>query len=185
MKLLIIAQIIGVFGMVMNVVSYQAKTQKNILFIQFFGSLFFAINLFMLQAYTGALLNLVGVFRALIYANKEKIKNLKTVNFVFYAIYILSYILTFALFGKEVSLYNLIVEILPVIAMIAATISFTKKTAASIRKFAFISSPAWLIYNCFNFAIGGILCELFVLTSVIIAIFRLDKKGDCSENPNS
>ncbi len=174
-------QAIGVLGMAMNVISYQAKTQKNILAMQFFGSLFFAINMFLLGAYTGAVLNLVGVVRALIYANKEKIKNIKIVNAIFIIVYLLSYAATFTIFKKPITFYYLAIESLPVFAMIMATISFSKKSAASVRKFAFFCSPAWLIYNCFNIAIGGILCEIFALVSVILAVIRLDKKGDKNE----
>ena len=79
----IVAQAIGILGMAMNIVSYQAKKQKNIILIQFFGCLFFAINMFMLGAYTGAFLNAVGVLRSLTYANKEKIKNLNIFNVIF------------------------------------------------------------------------------------------------------
>jgi hypothetical protein len=172
----IIAQIMGILGMAMNIVSYQAKSKRNIISIQFFGSLFFTINMFMLNAFTGALLNLIGVIRAIIYANKEKIKNIKPINFAFVFTYLASYVLTFAVFGKEFILFNIIIEILPVIAMIATTISFSKDSAKTVRKFAFISSPSWLIYNCFNLAIGGILCEIFTLISTVIGIIRFDKK---------
>jgi hypothetical protein len=173
----IVAQIIGILGMAMNIISYQAKKQKNIIIIQFFGSLFFAINMFMIEAYTGAFLNAVGILRALIYANKEKIKYIKIANILFILIYLLSYVFTFVFLNKPVIFLNLIVELLPVIAMISTTISFSMETAGSVRKFAFISSPSWLIYNCVNFAIGGILCEVFSLVSVVIASIRLDKKG--------
>lgn len=177
MNIYIIAQIIGILGMVMNIISYQAKKQKNIIIIQFFGSVFFAINMFMIKAYTGAFLNAVGILRAITYANKDKFKNIKPVNTAFITVYLISYIFTFAVFDKPVTVLNLIIELLPVIAMIATTISFSMKTAGNVRRFAFISSPSWLIYNCVNFALGGILCEVFSIISVIIASIRLDKKG--------
>lgn len=179
--LYIIAQIIGILGMTMNIVSYQAKKQRNIILIQFFGCLLFAVNMFMLGAYTGAFLNAVGVLRAVIYSNKEKIKSIKIFNYIFIFIYIISYFLTFTLLNKPFTLLNALIEILPVIAMVATTISFSMKSAGSVRKFAFISSPSWLIYNCFNFAIGGILCEVFSLISVILAMIRLDKGEKVNE----
>lgn len=180
-----IAQGFGILGMVLNISSYQAKKQKTLILIQFFGCLFFAINFFMLQAYTGAILNAIGVIRAVVYTNKEKIKNLKVVSAIFMVVYVLSYFATFFVFGKPVTTLNIIIEILPVIAMIAATISFSMKTASSVRKFAFITSPSWLIYNCVNVAIGGILCEAIGLLSVIIGVIRLDIKGDKNEDSDS
>ena len=179
--LYIVAQAIGILGMAMNIVSYQAKKQRNIILIQFFGSLFFAVNMFMLGAYTGAFLNAVGVLRAATYSNKEKIKNIKLFNFLFIFIYLISYLLTFTLLNKPFTLLNALIEILPVIAMIATTISFAMNSAGSVRKFAFISSPSWLVYNCVNFAVGGILCEAFSLISVILAMIRLDKEKKVNE----
>ena len=182
----IITQFFGILGMTMNIVSYQAKRKRNIILIQFFGSLFFTINMFMLNAYTGALLNLIGVIRALIYANKEKIKSIKIKNFkidtikiiniLFVSLYLTSYVLTFTVFGKTAKVYNLIIEILPVIAMVSTTIAFSSDSAKTVRRIVFISSPSWFIYNCFNFAIGGMLCEAFTLISTIIAIRRFDEK---------
>ena len=124
MEFYIIAQVIGILGMVMNSVSYQVKKQKNIIIIQFFGSLFFAINMFMIKAYIGAFLNSVGILRAFIYANKKKIQNIKIVNIIFILIYCLSYVLTYVLFDKPITVFNLAVELLPVIAMVSTTISF-------------------------------------------------------------
>lgn len=182
----IIAQIFGILGMLMNVISYQGKKQKHIFIMQFFGSLLFAINMYMLQAYTGAILNTIGIIRAITYVNKNKIKSIKIVNAIFIVIYLLSYLATFVLFDKAVTLANLLLEILPVVAMIATTISFSLPTSASIRKFAFISSPAWLIYNCFNLAIGGIICEIFSLISIVTAMIRLDmRKDDGHDNTNA
>ena len=167
--------------MVMNIVSYQAKKQRNIILIQFFGCSLFAVNMFMLGAYTGAFLNAVGVLRAVVYSNKEKIKNIKIFNCIFIFIYIISYLLTFTVFDKPFTTLNALIEILPVIAMVATTISFSMNSARSVRKLAFISSPSWLIYNCVNVAIGGILCEMFSLISVIFAIIRLDKGEKVNE----
>lgn len=172
---MVIIQAFGILGMVMNVVSYQAKKQKNIILIQMFGSLLFVINMFLLNAIMGGLLNLIGVVRAIVYYNKHKVKNIKMCNAIFIFLYILSYFATFFVFHKELTAFNLIAEILPLIAMITVTIAFSKSSAEDIRRMTFISSPLWLIYNCLNFSIGGILCELFSLTSVVTATIRLKK----------
>lgn len=175
---MIIIQAFGIMGMIMNVVSYQAKKQKNIILIQLLGSLFFVINMFLLDAYMGGLLNLIGVIRAIVYYNKNKVKNIKLCNGIFIFLYILSYFLTFFVFGKEPTPFNTVAEMLPLIAMITATIAFSKKSADDIRRMTFISSPLWLIYNCLNFSIGGILCELFSLTSVVTSMIRLKNQKE-------
>jgi hypothetical protein len=173
----VLIQALSILGMTMNILSYQGKQPKTVIWIQFFGSLFFAVHFFLLNAITGAMLNLIGVLRAVIYANKEKLRYVRLLNVLFIAVYLLTYVATFTVFEKAPTLFNFVVEILPVVAMIATTISFSKTSAATIRKFAFISSPSWLIYNCVNVSVGGILCESFALISVILAMIRLDRKS--------
>ena len=41
----------------------------------------------------------------------------------------------------------------------------------------FISSPSWIIHNIFNFSLGGILCEVFMMASVVISFIRFGKDG--------
>lgn len=177
----IIAQIFGIIGMAVMVVSFQAKKQKTVIILQMVGAVMFIVNFFMLGAITGALLNVIALFRGFVYANKEKIKHLRVFTGVFIALYFVSYACTFLVFGKAPTLANFIVELLPVIAMVAVNISFYKTSAAAVRKFALISSPSWLIYNSINFSIGGILCETFSLISVILGIIRLDLKRNKAE----
>lgn len=66
--------------MAMNILSYQGKQPKTVIWIQFFGSLFFAVHFFALNAITGALLNLIGVLRAAIYANKDRLRSIKVIK---------------------------------------------------------------------------------------------------------
>lgn len=173
----VVTQVFGLLGMAMNSLSYQGKKQRTVILAQLFGSLFFAVNMFMLNAVIGGLLNVIGIFRALVYSNKEKLRNVRLWNGIFAGLYLLSYIAVFTVFGKAVTPGNLLLEILPLIAMMATTISFSKASVAWIRRLAFVSSPCWLIYNCINGSIGGILCEVFSLVSALVATIRLDSKG--------
>lgn len=182
----VIAQVIGIVAMFFNVVSYQAKSRKNVILLQLVGSFLFTVNMFMLGAVMGTALNLVGAVRAVVYSNKEKIKNIKAVNFLFIGIFILSYVISFTLLGTPANARNLVVEILPVVAMIATTVGFAMKDAASIRKLTLLSSPLWLTYDVISKSVGGSLCEVFTLVSAITGIIRLDiKRGSKNENTES
>ena len=171
----IIAQAIGIVAMAFNIMSYQQKTQKKVIICQLFGCTLFAINFLMLGAIVGALLNTVGAVRAIVFMNKEKLHSDKliwTIGFIF--VYIVSYILTFTVFGKELTLFNCVTELLPVIGMTATTVCLRYKEAKTIRLFGLISSPSWLVYNIVNFAIGAIICEVLCLGSIVIGILRFD-----------
>ncbi len=174
----IIAQVIGVFGMIANFLSFQQKKQKGAIACQFFAALLFAINFLLLGAYIGALLNVVGVIRAIVFVNREKLNATHPVwLIVFILAFAGTYPLVFTVFGKEPSIENLIIEILPVIAMILSTISFRLTKAKDIRRFGMFSSPMWLIYNIFCFSIGAIISEILNLISIIIGIIRFDRKN--------
>jgi len=76
--------------------------------------------------------------------------------------------------GKTFNAVNAIVEILPVIGMTATTFAFRCETAKATRMLGLVSSPAWLVYNIVNLAIGAICCEVFSLISIIVGLIRLD-----------
>ena len=175
--MILTAQIIGIVAMAANVIAYQFKSKRSIILCQLLGSTLFAVNMFMLGAVMGGLLNIVGIARALVYIKPERLKLPRiAINGIFMLLYIASYVLVFAVFGKEPTPFNLIVEILPLVGMGAMTVGLSLNGAKRIRICGFINSPCWLIYNILNFSIGGILCEVFGLISVTSAYIRLDRK---------
>ena len=187
MDLSVIAQVIGIVAMCAIIVSFQFKERWQVILCQLAGALLFSVNMFMLGAVIGGLLNAVATVRALVYLKADKMKiDPRVLQGIFISLYVISYVLTFTVFGKELSAKNIIIELLPVIGMIAVTFGFAGKSAKEIRLYSFINSPCWLIYNCFNFTIGGILCEVFSLVSNISAFLRYDiKKKPASTSENN
>ena len=174
----IIAQTIGVVAMAINILSFQQKQQRNIITMQFFGAALFAVNMFMLGAIVGGCLNLLGAVRAIVYANKQRFRADSTWWLVvFISLYLLSYVLTFTVFDKEPSAVNVVVEFLPIIGMTASNFGFFFTEAKTVRRLGLISSPSWLVYNVVNFAIGGIVCEILCMISIVIGMLRHDIKN--------
>ena len=68
-------------------------------------------------------------------------------------------------------------EFLPLFAMIVMTTGFAVDGAKKTRIYGFINSPPWLIYNIINWTIGGIICEVFCISSIIVGMIRYDRKG--------
>ncbi len=173
----IIAQAIGIIAMLFNILSYQGKKQRTVIILQLCGSIFFSVNFLLLGATVGGILNIIATIRAVIFIFKDKFKADKISWFiVFIASYVSVYILNFTVFGKEPTAFNLIIELLPVIGMLALNIGFRLKDSSYIRKCGLISSPAWLIYNIVAGSWGAIICETFTLISILIGMLRHDKK---------
>lgn len=182
----VIAQIIGVFAMAFNIWSYQQKQQKYIIALQLLGSALFTIHFFMLGAFMGGLLNAVGIVRAVVFLYKDKLKSNHVLWLIgFISVYILSYVLTFTLLGKEFTPFNGIIELLPVIGMTATTFAFRCRSAKNTRLLGLISSPSWLIYNIASLSVGAICCEVFSLISIIVGIIRLDRKKQKEDTENA
>lgn len=173
----IIAQIIGIFAMLFNILSYQGKKQRTVITLQLFGAALFSVNYLMLGATVGGILNIIGAIRAVVFIFRDKLKSDHICWLIaFIASYISVYILNFTVFGKDPTAFNLIIEILPVIGMLALNIGFRLKNAANIRKCGLVSSPAWLIYNIVAGSWGAIICELFTLISIFVGMLRHDKE---------
>lgn len=174
-----IAQCIGLLAMLFNIISYQAKRQKNVIALQLCGGILFAANFLLLGATVGGILNILASIRAVVFLFKERLKADRFSWFVaFLASYVAVYILNFTVLGKEVTLFNLLIELLPVVGMTALNVGFRLKSAADVRRCGMVSSPAWLVYNIVVGSWGAILCETLTLISIVVGIFRHDKKGE-------
>jgi len=173
----IVAQAVGIVAMFFNIFSYQQKKASTVIAFQLFGSLFFGISYFMLGAYIGAVLNVVGVSRALLFLKRDKFHTDKLPWFIFFcSLYLASYVLNFTVFGKQPTFGNLVIECLPVIGMVSTNLAYRYNSAKIIRRFGLVSGCAWLIFNIASVAIGAILCEAFSISSIFIAMVRLDRK---------
>ncbi len=173
----IIAQSIGIIAMLFNILSYQSKQQRWVIALQLCGGALFSVNYLFLGAKVGGLLNILAAVRAIIFLFKDKLKADRLPwLFGFVSLYVAVYILNFTLFGKEPTLYNLVIEMLPVIGMTALNIGFRLKNASDVRRCGLVSSPAWLIYNIASGSWGAIACEVLTLGSIFLGILRHDKK---------
>ena len=173
----IIAQSVSIVAMAMNVLSYQQKSKNGVITFQLIGGLLFSISFLMLGSYMGALLNLLGFARAIVYLNPKRFRSESILwLYGFTLLYLFSYVATFLLLDTEPTVKNLIVEFLPVIGMTAGHVGIYLGKARTIRYLGYISSPSWLIYNIITFSIGAIICEVINLVSITVGVLRFDIK---------
>lgn len=172
----LIAQAIGIVAMAFNIISYQGKKQRTVIAMQLVGSALFAANYLMLGATVGGILNILALIRAVVFLFKDKLKTDHPAWMIgFVASYIAIYVLNFTVFGKPVTVWNLLIEVLPVIGMVALTVGYRLKRAADVRKCGLVSSPSWLIYNITVGSWGAIICEILALCSIVVGMLRHDR----------
>ena len=170
-------QALSIAGLICVVISYQQKEKSALILCQLVGAALFGVHYLLLGAYAGFLLNIIAVTRALVFYKEDLPKKVGRIWVcIFHGLCLLAYALTFVLFGTRPTLPNLLLEVLPVIGMFSLSISFNMTGAKDIRRLGTVSSVCWLIYNIFHLSIGGIACEGMCLTSIIIGMFRYDRK---------
>ena len=163
----LLAQIIGFGGTALTIIAYQQNKRKRILGCTVISAALFAIHYIILGAYTGAIMNILAGTRSLVFMNNTK-KWAK--SNVWVAVFMVIY--TVACIATWDKWYS----ILPLIAMLLTTVSNWFQSEKKIRFLTFPSSPCWLVYNILNCSYAGIITEIFVMSSLIIAIIRFDLK---------
>ena len=163
----LLAQIIGFGGTALTIIAYQQNKRKRILGCTVISAALFAIHYIILGAYTGAIMNILAGTRSLVFMNNtKKWAKSKVWVAVFMVIYTVACIAT----------WDKWYSILPLIAMLLTTVSNWFQSEKKIRFLTFPSSPCWLVYNILNSSYAGIITEVFVMSSLIIAIIRFDLK---------
>jgi len=166
-------QIIGLIGLLMNVISFQANTNKRIVRMQIFGCLFWIVHFMLLGqhsagAYTGAALNAAGLLRNCVFALRpRKWAAHPAWLYIFCVGYILCGIFTWS--GP--------VSLLPTAAMLLGTVGLYVLNPKITRRFGMVASCGWLIYNVLTRSFAGIVCEIFTQTSIVVAMVKFDRKS--------
>lgn len=166
----LIGQIIGIIAMIIGAVSLLQKNTKNTRVIQIVSATLFATNYFLLGGYAGAALNILSMTRNIIIGYKDK----KWANPRFwYVFYMVAFAVAVYLSGDGW------LGIFPYAGCMFTGTGFHIENQAVARRFIFMSSPCWLIYNFATGTIGGITAEFINIIAIGSSIIRYDiiKKG--------
>lgn len=160
----LIIQLIGVIAYAILAFSYFKKEKKEILFIQIFSTIAFAIHYYLLSGITGTICNLISLLIIIIiyFFEKKESKNKKLL--VFFTIPLLILISLFT--------YENIYSIFPIIASTVILISFVLSNENTIRISGIISALCWLIYAAMYKSYVGVFFEGFSMYTTFIAFLK-------------
>ena len=165
----IIAQIIGILGLICSLLSFQMKTRKWIMVLQMIASLSFSAQLFLLGAVTGGCVDLISFIRTLIFSrNGKKWASSPVWLYIFIAVMIVTGIFT----------WQNAWDLLPIAGSILSTVALWMKKEKNIRLISLTIGPCWLIYNLVKGAWSGALNEVLAMTSIVIGLLRNDTGTD-------
>lgn len=162
-----LAQIIGIFGTVCMFLSFQIKKNTPFFAVQSLSGLLFALNFLLLGAYTGSIFNFINILRGGILAGGKRFKNICFL-ILLQSLYILTVVFT----------YSGWLSVAALIAQLVGTFAMWTQNGKIIRFGQLLCvSPIWLIHNTFVFSIGGIICEVFSIISIIVSLVRFGVNG--------
>lgn len=173
-----VTQAIGVVGMTFGILSYLNKSQRGIMIFQLLTTVCFAVHFFLLGAVTGCLLNILGVIRAAVYAQRSRRSWAAHPAWIYIfsgAAFVL-YGLSFTVFGVEPTARLLILELLPVIAVTVTSVAYRLPGGGQVRILSLFASPLWLIYNAINGSVGGTVSDSLATVSILVGMYKHDRK---------
>lgn len=172
----LISQIIGILALCVTIICYQFNDQKKILIMQIIASVLFMTNLALRDAMAGALLNIHGICRALVFYQRGRYKWADSPLWaVFFSV--------LAVVCAAVT-WKSPLDILPAVGTIFTTIAYYMTDPRWIRCITLPSPPMWFVYHLSTGNIGGVLNEIFVIISIVTAMIRYDfrrEPGNTSE----
>ncbi len=173
----IIATIVGAFAAAIYVASYQCKTRKWILLLGAISRALFIAQYVLLGAFSGAVLDVIGMIAALIAGKKEH----PVIKKLFVPIIIVTHsviLVTVAL------LYQGWADIFVLVGMMFQTAALWFTREKLIRRITLCSCPCWLTYNLASKAYFSALSDTIGIISMIVAMFRYDFKKKEKGSPD-
>ena len=162
----IIGQIVGFVGTAVSLVTYQWKNRNGILACLILSSFLFTSHFILLGNYSGAALNFVGLIRAVLFFYRGQKKWVDSI------VWLPVFILISA--GAVALTWEGPISLLPMTGMILTTFAQYSTSARTVRLLTLCNSPCWLTYNVIVGSLAGIVTEIMVSCSIVVALFRYD-----------
>lgn len=167
----IIPQIIGIIAVILFVLSYQLKKRRGIILCNVFSRCLYILQYVLLGAFSGAILDVIGVIASVIAEKKDKPfikKHLRAVIISIDAIMVVA--------GVIICIINQsLLDLLPIAGVLLHTSAFWLTDERKIRLVSLTGSPFWFVYNFASRAYGSAAGDLFTMVSIIIAMIKYRK----------
>ena len=164
-----VAQVIGFAALILLVASMQQKTQTRIAVFQVCSGILWTTHMLMLGAWTGAVMNGIGVPRAGVFAFRAKYDWARHFGWRVFFILLCVGGASFSAVRGDGWL-----ALLPLTGMILTTFALSCDRPFRVRLLSLINQPFWLIYNLCSGSISGVACETLNILSTVVAMLRLD-----------
>ncbi len=163
----LLIQGIGCIGFLMGAIALQCNKHSRVLTFKMIDEGLFGLQYLLLGGYTGAVLNIISVFRNLIFSylgKRGKEKELKQTRMVLAVL--------FALLGL-VS-WEGAISILIILAKVISTLAYGTTHLTKLRIMMCMTSICWICYNMSVGSIMGGISDTINLLSAVVGLIRYD-----------
>lgn len=154
----LIAQLIGFAGMVTLFIMYRQSSRKRYLFLKLASDMIWAVHYFLLGAVGGAIPNLVGIFREIVFLRPFRSRKSK----IAWASFFIAVNAALA-----ISLAESLIQFMPICASALVTVSLTFRNTANIRLLTIPICLTFLVYDLIVGSWSGALNETLSLISMV------------------
>ena len=190
----IFIQSLGFIGIFFMVISVQFNSHKKIMACKTLGALMFVLQYLFLKAFTGMILDIIGIFRNIVFTKNVQNNKSNKGAIIFFSVFtivagVLTITLTWQDLTSRLGIWNTSYVVTIILGIAVSIFSITAKTLTTIayalsdlpllRKLNFSSSALWLVYNITYLSLSGCINEILVMLSIVVAQirFRKDKKN--------
>lgn len=169
--MVIIAQIIGITAVALYLLSFQLKKRGNIVVATCASNCLYVLQYLMLGAFSGAVLDILSTISSFFAAKKN------TPRFKPFAKWI-ALLLMMSIVGAGLTItiaQRNLVELLPIAGALFQAGGLWFEKEQTIRKFALLGAPFWLVYNSISMAYGAAVGAALTMVSAVVALVRYRK----------
>ncbi len=163
----ILINFFGIAGILAGFCALQCNKHLQVVCLKMAEEGIFGVQYILLGGITGGILNLVGIFRNLLFAYFGEKNNQKMLKFTRIGFAVLLAAIGFITWDGYISL-------LVIFAKVLSTIAYGTTNVTKMRLILCISSTCWICYGIYVGSVTSTLNDSVNLLSVLISIFRYD-----------
>ena len=165
--LYIIGQIFGMIAILLGFISYQMRTQRQILLVQSATAVVFCVHYCLIGAFSAMAMNAVNILRNFVYDRRNKKQKKDWITPTAFAI-----IQAIACALTWENWYSVFVFV----GIVTNTVCMSFSDPQAVRKSVVVTSPLILTYDIFAGSIGGSIYESVAGISAFVGIVRHRKQ---------
>lgn len=164
MKMQIITQMLGVGAMISLFISYQQKERQKLISCKLSADLFWMAHYLFLGAYGGMIPNFVGIFRELVFINRDR---KRWANFILWPVMFI-----LINWGLGIYTFKTPINILPIAASTFVTVSLWLRRPTLTKIISVPVSVTFLIYDLFVNSYVGVVNESIAIFSILLYFIK-------------